>query len=357
MDWARLKGMNEADEQPRRRLVNPDRQPGALVADNAAQLTGEAILHLQRAAGNGSVTELLARRLAIQRQPAEAATTQEKEAPPARSPSPSTEFGWADVFGAGEKAAAKQTPFTSPAVSMAQHLFDSQVVWNIHLAHTQLLMIAKLPRQTHELLTAAQDELADAREALDQLIASHSDPDVKAELQVANDEIFRAVVLLGEHIEKQLVPVEVIRQEFDANNEPLRPRLNALRGAIFTASDPVVSVLRGQGEAVKALMDFFERQVVDKVQDTYLALEPPHPDLELALRAVRVADSALNTLANDAHDAAFLARVELVRGLVNDNMHLLLEHGEFGITPVDLIATLIDPTFSRLKTARAALAS
>src|SRR5438309_4143775 len=132
MDRKRLEGIDERDESPRRRIQNPDREPKAMAADRAAELTGGALLQLQRAAGTGAVTDLLAPGLIVQRQPADApAPTQEKEPAAAESPSPTTlPFGWGAAWGphvkppdsaSAEKADVKKTPYTSPAVSTLHH--------------------------------------------------------------------------------------------------------------------------------------------------------------------------------------------------------------------------------------------
>ena len=350
---------------PKRRIQKPDREPEAVAADRAAELTGGALLHLQRAAGNGAVNELLAQGLVLQRQPADApAPTQEKEPSSAGSPSPTTfPFNWGTAWGpheakapetgSEEKAGVKKTPYTSPAVSTLHRLFDSQVAGNVLKAYISLT--SKVPMLDH-----AQNYLHVANESLEQLRQPYTDPDVRVEMLAAEDLIIEAQRLVSEHAAKQLVDMETIQKLLNADGAPLGPRLIALREAIFKASDPIGSVLAGQGDAVKALMNVFDHSVVDNVRAAHKALDPPNPDFQQAIGAVIQAGSALGSMEKDyKHDAALTARVELVKDLVDSSRDLIHEQWFKDTTPIAGIVTMIHPVESdlarRLKVARAAL--
>ena len=365
MDWTRLKVIDERDETPRRPIQNPDREPEAVAADRAAELTGGAILHLQRAAGNDAVTELLAQGPALQRQPADApAPTQEKEPSRGGSPSPTiSPFHWGPGWGpheakaseteSAEKADVKKTPYTSPAVSTLHHLFDSQVVGNLFKAYISLG--SKVP-----MLDNAQNYLHEAWASLEQLRQPYADVAVRAEMLAAEDLIVQAERLISEHAAKQLIDVETIQMTLNADGAPIGPRLVTLREAIFRASDPVESALHGQLEAVKALMNIFDHSVVDNVRNAHKALDPPNPDFHQAIGHLVQAGTALGGMGKDhEHDAVLTAEVQLVKDLVDSSRDLVHEHWFKDKTPIAGIAAMIHPVESdlakRLKAARAAL--
>ena len=255
--------------------------------------------------------------------------------------------------GSEEKTAVKKAPYTSPAVSTLHRLFDSQVVGNLTKAYISLSH--KVPFLEH-----AHNSLHDAWEGLEQLRQPHTDPDVRAEMLAAEDLIVQAERLVSEHEAKQLIDVETIQKLLNADGSPLGPRLQALKLAIFEASDPVGTMLHGQGDAIAALLNVFDHSVADNVRSAHKALDPPNPDFQQALGAVAQADSALGSMEKDyKHDAALSARVQLVKDLVHSSRDLIDEHSSKYTTSVDGIASMIHPGDSelakRLKVARAAL--
>jgi hypothetical protein len=210
------------------------------------------------------------------------------------------------------------------------------------------------------MLDNAQNYLHEARESLDQLRQPHSDLGVRAEMLAAEDLILEAERLVSEHAAKQLIEVETIQTLLNADGAALGHRLAVLRLAIFDASDPVGTMMSGQGEAIAALLNVFDHSVVDNVRSAHKALDPPNPDFHKAIGALIQAGSALRSMEKDyEHNAVLVARVQLVKDPVDSTKDLIHEHLFKNTVPVAGIASMIHPVDSelakRLKVAKAAL--
>jgi hypothetical protein len=206
----------------------------------------------------------------------------------------------------------------------------------------------------------AKNYLHEAWESLEQLRQPYTEAAVTAEMLAAEDLIVLAERLISEHAAKQLIDVEETQALLDADGPPLGHRLVILRLAIFNASDPVGSMMHGQGDAIAALLNVFDHSVVDNVRNAHKALDPPNPDFQGAIGHLVQAGSTLRGMEKDhEHDAVLTARVQLVKDLVDSNKDLIHEHWFKQTTPIAGIATMIHPVDSdlakRLKVAKAAL--